>query len=43
MEYWNTEIMEYWVFEIELKLIESFQKKQKDQNWQDNFRTKYKD
>ncbi|RZB38173.1 MAG: hypothetical protein SRB2_00519 [Desulfobacteraceae bacterium Eth-SRB2] len=25
-----------------LKLIESFQKKQKDQNWEDNFQTKYK-
>jgi hypothetical protein len=25
-----------------LKLIESLQKKQKDQNWEDNFQTKYK-
>jgi len=27
-------------FPFELKKVESLQKKQKDQNWQDNFQTK---
>ena len=53
MEYWNNgafshrivkklDQLHYKVENALLKLIESLQKKQKDQTWEDNFQTKYK-
>ena len=41
-EYEQFEQLHYKVENALLKLIESLQKKQRDQNWKDNFLTKYK-
>ena len=41
-EYEQLDQLHYKVENALLKLIESLQKKQKDQTWEDNFQTKYK-
>ena len=41
-EYEQLDQLHYKVENALLKLTESLQKKQKDQNWEDNFQTKYK-
>ena len=41
-EYEQLDQLHYKVENTLLKLIESLQKKQKDQTWEDNFQTKYK-